>query len=105
MDLEETNPPSANTMDEDIHCSICETEIASPYHQYWSVETGDGVIVCETCFARAQDPLTMDAMVDAIEDVETEIKSEEALKEWTEDPDKRCLYCGILASDCWFGDW
>ena len=105
MDLDLDTSMQTNQMDEDIHCSLCEKEIASPYHQYWSVETGEGVIVCEECFERSQDPLTMDSMADALEEVETEMKAEEAFKEYTEDTNKRCAYCGILAYETWGGDW
>lgn len=108
MDLDDDSPFLNQRMDEDVHCSICEREIDSPYHQYWSVETGEGVIVCEDCFQPPKpltEPLDMVDMMDALEDVETEMKAEEALKEYTEDPNKRCQFCGLLASDSWWGDW
>lgn len=92
-------------MEEETHCTVCEKEITSPYHQQWSVEIGEGVIVCEECFAAQNQPLNMDTVFDALEDMECEMKAEEALKEQLEDPDKRCQHCGILACDSWFGDW
>lgn len=103
MDLDEESPSIGQRMDEDIHCSLCEREINSPYHQYWSVETGEGVIVCEECYK--PDPMVMVDLHDALDEIDNEIQAEQALKEYTEDPNKRCAFCGLLASDSWWGDW